>query len=455
MAHSLPPAALAELYRSLGRDGSELPTTARHLASKLHSANVDGASAEAVTAVFEDVDALSSAKPTRSTDAMVTECVRRLRASGDGGEADLDQTCEPGVRVVPISGAAWLGHGTPEWVIPATVRTPNERLLFLHGGGYEYYSPSDVYRPLTTRIAAATGLPVLAVDYRLAPSHPFPAALEDALFALRYIWECGPPPSSPDDEPGACPPAAARASAVYLSGDSAGGGLALATIVALGLGELAPGLALPPTVVPQASESARRALLPTALALMSPWSDLTSSMTTYFSRAWDGSVAKGDPIFSDGCPEEEAASSVEGARRYGGETPLNDPRISPLFAPAHVLASWLPPTLIVVGDAEVMLGESTDFAARAIEARVAATQAEPCSAAAISSWIRLRIYRRMWHVFPMYTEACGQARASTVDSGALLCTQTDGLHHAWMALRDISAWLTKHSPSSHVDPVVT
>ena len=194
MAHSLPPAALAELYRSLGRDGSELPTTARHLASKLHSANVDGASAEAVTAVFEDVDALSSAKPTRSTDAMVTECVRRLRASGDGGEADLDQTCEPGVRVVPISGAAWLGHGTPEWVIPATVRTPNERLLFLHGGGYEYYSPSDVYRPLTTRIAAATGLPVLAVDYRLAPSHPFPAALEDALFALRYIWECGPPP---------------------------------------------------------------------------------------------------------------------------------------------------------------------------------------------------------------------------------------------------------------------
>ena len=88
MAHSLPPAALAELYRSLGRDGSELPTTARHLASKLHSANVDGASAEAVTAVFEDVDALSSAKPTRSTDAMVTECVRRLRASGDGGEAE-------------------------------------------------------------------------------------------------------------------------------------------------------------------------------------------------------------------------------------------------------------------------------------------------------------------------------------------------------------------------------
>ena len=74
------------------------------------------ASAEAVAAVLHEVDAVAR-HSTRQTERLVSECVARLRASGDGGEADLDQTLEPGVRIVPIKDAAL--HGSPEWVLPA------------------------------------------------------------------------------------------------------------------------------------------------------------------------------------------------------------------------------------------------------------------------------------------------------------------------------------------------
>ena len=89
----------------------------------------------------------------------------------------------------------------------------------------------------------------------------------------------------------------------------------------------------------------------------------------------------------------EVAASVESVASYVGASDPRDPRLSPVFAPAAALAQ-LPPTLLLVGDAEVMLCDSTEFAARALEAGAAD--------------VRLRVFPRMWHVFPLYTEACGQ-----------------------------------------------
>ena len=114
-------------------------------------------------------------------------------------------------------------------------------------------------------------------------------------------------------------------------------------------GELAPGVPLPPPL-----RQAPAAVRPTALALLSPWTDLTSSLPTYTTRAWAAAGATGDPVFSDGDPAGEIASSVECSRRYGGRCDLADPRISPVFLPPPLLREWLPPTLLVVGDAEVM-----------------------------------------------------------------------------------------------------
>ena len=95
---------------------------------------------------------------------------------------------------------------------------PDRRLLYLHGGGYTIGSPRTV-REMVRRISQASGCSVLSLDYRMAPEHPFPAAVDDATAALRFIRDHG--PIGPE-----------VASAVFIGGDSAGGGLTLATLLA-------------------------------------------------------------------------------------------------------------------------------------------------------------------------------------------------------------------------------
>ena len=319
-------------------------------------------------------------------DACVTECVRRLREAGDGGEHHLDKRLASGVRIVPLAPEAtgfnaWRREeepnrsgGTAEWLLPEGAEDKAERVLFLHGGGYSWYSPSDVYRPFTTRLAAGSGLAVLAIDYRLAPEFAAPAALEDALAALRWLWAHGPGGEAP-------------ARRVLVVGDSAGGGLALSLMHALHVGECSAGGVSSAGVRP-----------PSAVVALSPWTDLTSSLPSYSSRAFDKATRRGDPVFSDGGEvAAEVAASVASAAGYVGGSDAADARLSPVFSPPASLAA-LPPTLLVVGDAEVMLSDSTEFAARALEAGAAD--------------VRLRVYPRMWHVFPLYTEACGQRGAT-------------------------------------------
>ena len=420
--------AEAALLRALASDFNSLPT-ATELTDKFPGVSV-GKDGTTVADWYGNIDALGTQRGDKESE-VIDECIRRLRTSGDGGEADLDQTLDPGARIMEIDG--WEGEdGKPEWVLPVDgkARSGRSRMLFLHGGGYQWYSPSHPYRPLTTRLASCTGLPILAIDYRLCPAHPFPAAVRDALYALAWVWRHGPPPDSAmsathwTDEP---------ADAIFVCGDSAGGGLALAMISAVALGELAPGVPLP--------AFCDELKLPTALGLISPWTDLTAALPSYRTRAWDDTASTGDPVFSDGDAEKEIRECREGNESYGGGADLADARISPVFMRADLLRNFLPPTLLVVGDAEVMLCDSVELAARACEARV--PPAETVSAGLVPR-VSLRIYRRMWHVFPMYTEACQQEprimwSTAQGDVGRALAP-------AILALQDIRDWCHLHDP---------
>ena len=195
---------------------------------------------------------------------------------------------------------------------------PSRVLLFFHGGGY--CSGSIVsHRRMVTEAGRAGGVRTLAVGFRLAPEHPFPAAYDDALTAWRWLRKQG-----------------IAANQIAVGGDSAGGGLTLALAMRLrDAGEPLPG----------------------CLWLSSPWTDLTMSGATLATK---DAV---DPLIHKGYLEELATAYVPAGMAR------NDPRISPLFADLH----GLPPMLIQVGSAETLLDDSVRFAGAAGAAGVAVT----------------------------------------------------------------------------------
>jgi len=206
---------------------------------------------------------------------------------------------------------------------------PDAVIVHLHGGMYCLGSPV-IDLVLNAPLARSTGVEVVSVDYRLAPEHPFPAALEDALAVHRRLVGSG------------------RETVLY--GESAGGGLALATALALrDAGE-------PP---------------PTRLALLSPMLDLTGGSDTY------RTLAPHDPDYAD------PSALLAPAAAYAGDTPLDHPAVSPLFADP----SGLPPTLVQVGGREVLLGDSARFCRRARRAGVA---------------VRLEVLDGGWHNYPLW-----------------------------------------------------
>ena len=201
-----------------------------------------------------------------------------------------------------------------EWITPVEA-DPSRTILYLHGGGYCICS-LDTHRGLASRLALAARARVLTIDYRLAPENPFPAALEDALSAYRWLLALGIP-----------------ANRIAVGGDSAGGGLTLSTTVSLR----------------EAGDP-----LPATLCLISPWTDLTLSGESHRTRK---SV---DPIFGG-----ETGSLEFGPAYLGVHDPAN-PLISPLFADLH----GLPPTLIHVGSDEILLDDSTRLVEKARQAGV-------------------------------------------------------------------------------------
>jgi len=200
--------------------------------------------------------------------------------------------------------------GVPaKWFVPPGADEAHT-IIYIHGGGFVIGNVEGAYESMIARLALHTGMRVLAPDYRLAPEHPYPAALEDTLTAYRWLLEQGVDPDS-----------------ITLSGESAGGNLVLAVMLSLR----------------EAGEA-----LPGSAALMAPWVDLTLSGVTH--------ELIGD---ADRVLWTEGLRSSAGC--YAGEESLENPMISPLFADL----SGLPPTLIVVGTNEILLADSTRLARRA------------------------------------------------------------------------------------------
>jgi epsilon-lactone hydrolase len=253
---------------------------------------------------IDAVRALLSAKP---RPVGWEERRRRIEEVGAAWPVADDVTLEP-VDVDGIVG---------EWSITPGADA-SRVLMYFHGGGY--CSGSIVsHRRLVTEAGRAGGLRTLAVAYRLAPEHPFPAARDDALAAWRRLRRDG-----------------YAANNIAVGGDSAGANLTLALV-----GELK-----------RASED-----LPGCLWLLSPWVDLTMSGETLVSKS------AVDPLMQKGYLEGLADAYVPAGMDR------KDPRLSPL----HADLKGLPPTLIQVGSAETLLDDAVRFAAAAGAADVAAT----------------------------------------------------------------------------------
>jgi acetyl esterase/lipase len=201
-----------------------------------------------------------------------------------------------------------------EWVRGKHVRRTDAALLYLHGGGYAIGSPKS-HRHMLGPLSIDSGLPIFAADYRLAPENPFPAAVDDGVAAYKGLLDSG---IKPDH--------------LAIAGDSAGGGLTIATLVA------ARDLGLP---------------MPAAAVAISPWVDLSQGGESHRARA------KRDPIVSKGGIDVMAAAYLAGA----------DPK-TPLASPLFADLKGLPPLLIQVGTEEALHDDSVALKARAEAAGV-------------------------------------------------------------------------------------
>ena len=220
--------------------------------------------------------------------------------------------------------------------VAATWFTPQDGasdrvLLYLHGGGYVLGSVQS-HRPLIERLAKRCGCRVLALDYRLAPEAPFPAAVDDAVAAYRWLLAQG-----------------IAAKRIAIAGDSAGGGLTLATLVALrDAGDPMPACAVP----------------------ISPWTDMEGTGASMQTRA------AVDPMVQKAALIELAGMYLDGA----------DPK-HPLASPLHADMTGLPPLLIQVGDAETLLDDTTRLRDKLAASGVDAT---------IEVWDEMI---HVWHLF--------------------------------------------------------
>lgn len=209
--------------------------------------------------------------------------------------------------------------------VPAVWFTPRDPkpgvVLFLHGGSYIFGSVETSHIEMVASLAERTGREVVGIEYRLAPEHPYPAALEDALAAFDALVASGTDPGQ-----------------IVLAGDSAGGNLALSLQLAL---------------------RARGSAQPRAALLISPWVDLSASRP---------SCRTGDAI-----DYGQTSFLLQHARDFAGTVPLDDPRVSPINADLTGLA----PLFVLTGSAERLFDECRELVELA---RRAGVQAELCVA---------------------------------------------------------------------------
>ncbi len=251
------------------------------------------------------------------------------------------------VTIEPVAEGAVKG----EWQRPAG-GGPKPVIFYMHGGGYIFGS-TGLYRSMTMPMAAIAGADLFSLDYRLAPEHPCPAAIEDALAAYDWLTARTPP---------------AR---IVLGGDSAGGGLALATLQAL---------------------RQRGRPMPAGAFFYSPWTDLAATGATVASNA------RADAMFNE-------TSIRESGKKYAGALDLKDPRVSPLYGDFH----GLPPLLVLASRDEMLF----DDARRAVE---------KAKAAGVS--VRFEPGEGLCHVWPLFYPLFPEAKAGLETTGAFVRERT-------------------------------
>ena len=259
----------------------------------------------------------------------VVQAMQAQAASMIGAELTLEQqreAMEAGFAF-PLQDDVTLTtvdvDGVPgEWTVLAD-SDPSRRLLYVHGGGYVLGS-INTHRRLVADICRAAGCVALSMDYRLAPEHTYPAAVDDAITGLEHIWSNG--PDGPSD-----------ATSVFVGGDSAGGGLMLATLLA-------------------ARERGVR--MPTGGIGLSAWTDLAASPEELSAFGLD------DPTI----PNNTVAitASQEWAAMYAGDADRKDPQLSPLFGDYEGIC----PLLLQAGSVEMICRDTERVAARARDAGV-------------------------------------------------------------------------------------
>jgi acetyl esterase/lipase len=261
----------------------------------------------------------------------------------------MEQMAAPalrGTRSIEVDADGCEG----EWLLSEGA-DPDVRLLYLHGGIYVAGS-RRTHRNLASRIGRAAGCAVLLIDYRLAPEHPHPAALDDALAAMRFMRSHGPSGRAP-------------ARRTFVAGDSAGGGLTLATLLALR----------------DAGEP-----LPDGAVTLSAWTDLCATGESLRSRAELDPYLTGDQM-------------DDWARLYLGDVDARHPLCSPLYGDLR----GLPPLLIQAGDHEVLLDDSVRLADRARSAGLDVT---------------LEVFPEMFHVFQAFAGKLPEGREAVEKIGA-------------------------------------
>ncbi len=291
-----------------------------------------------------DIEALRALLASRPRPTGIEERRRRLDALGDSFALPPDVTRE----------ALRIGDLPAEWSVTPEA-DPSRVLLYLHGGGFSAGSIAS-HRAQVAESGRAARARTLAIDYRRTPEHPFPAALEDALAAYRFLLAKGVAPSR-----------------LAVGGDSAGGGLTIALMLALR----------------EAGEA-----LPACLWCISPWVDMQPESESYTTKA------AADPMI-----ERDYIRQLAGWYLAGTDA------AAPLAAPIHADLAGLPPLLIQVGSEEVLLDDSVRLASRAGAAQVRVT---------------LEIWPGMIHAFPLFYQILADGRRAIHAAGAFIAAATVG-----------------------------
>jgi epsilon-lactone hydrolase len=249
-----------------------------------------------------------------------------------------------GVQIVPVNA----GSVPSEWLIPEV--TPNNKAIFyIHGGAWMMGS-ANTHRAMVSRIAFASGVRTLLINYRLAPEHPFPEGLDDCIEAYSWMLTNG-----------------FTADKIIIAGDSAGGNLALASLV----------------VLRDAGKP-----LPAGAVALSPVTDLAFTGASVRTRR------KVDPLFSGGAPTTIVQDYVT----------THDPR-EPYISPLYADLCDLPPMLIHVGDYEILLDDAVRFGEKAATAGVD---------------VNTVVWPEMFHVFQIFAPILPEANQAIQQIAAFI-----------------------------------